>query len=522
MNTKLVYLSVVSSVGLTLAACTSGPWTAQEYGYRDYYGASSSSSSSGYYDSFVGSRRDGGASPIDAFDPACVDRDGFDGRGCFKCPPRTNEELLNACTTSRFEVFDDEARIAGHDESRPPIPDLGRTPPPFEGDAKDPIVLPPAPPCPIASKPNPVMVAGATGFPMETIAKAMGAAATIFYLEKSSCEGVASLLLGEPKLAGEIVYFDANGARNRCTLAEPQPADVGLSTLFAETCAGESGLASPVVRPRDVEDFIGPASTIMFAVPATSKERSISAEAAYRVYGLGDASKVSPWNDEDFIFRRGPSSGNQTTVALTLGLSPSSLRGRDSNGSSNMLDALRTSAKPHKTIGISSSEIVDVNRDVLKSLAYRHYDQSVAFYPDSDPASLDRRNVRDGHYFMWLPLHVLVRTSRGEPVAVDAARDAAVKRLVYVMTSRQEPPVPSVDLLGAYKRVGNVPACAMHVQRAREAAPLEPVTPVAPCDCAFEAAAPGATPSACKACDASADCPTSRPVCSFGYCEAVK
>ena len=52
------------------------------------------------------------------------------------------------------------------------------------------------------------------------------------------------------------------------------------------------------------------------------------------------------------------------------------------------------------------------------------------------------------------------------------------------MTSRREPPVKNVDLMGAYKRVGNVPACAMHVQQVREA-PLRAITPVAPCDCAF-------------------------------------
>ena len=523
--TKVLSVSIIAAGALTLVACEGGAWTSHGYGYDDYdrYGTSSSS---GDVDSSRYSRSSSsGSSAIDSFDPSCVDPSGFDGRGCFACEPTTNDELLNACTKSRFETFDNAARIAGFDpqDPRPAIPALGPTPSPFNGGSKDPSgTLPPAPACPVASKPNPIMVVGATGFPLETIAKAMGTQATIFYLEKSSCDGVASLLLGDPKISGEVVYFDANGTKNRCELAAPQTADIGLSSLFAETCAGESGLASPVTMPQDIKDFLGPASTVMFAVPATSKERAISAEAAYRVFGFGAKSNVSPWNDERFIFRRGPTSGNQTTVGLSLGLSTSAFRGRDSNGSSNMLDALRTSSSPGKTIGISSSEIVDVNRDVLKSLAYRHSNQAVAFYPDSDPAALDRRNVRDGHYFMWLPLHVMVRTDRGEPVAVGAAHDAAVKRLVYVMTSRQEPPVKSVDLMGAYKRVGNVPACAMHVQRVREAAPLEPITPVAPCDCAFEASAPGTTPAECKACDSSAECPSTRPVCSFGYCEAAR
>lgn len=527
---------IAGSVGLI--ACTSG-WSSYEDPDYVYIPSGTSSSSSGYAKS--GSKygdyasRDGGGGGGGGVRAECIEPTGFAGRGCFRCEPQTSDELLIACTDSKFEVFDDSVRVGNFnpDHPRPSIPKLDPTPPPYTTDPIDPTeTLPPAPACPVATKPNPVMVLGATGFPLETIARAMGNQATIFYQEKGSCDGVAGMLLNS-KLTGEVVYFGTDGSKNRCTLTEPQTADITLSTLFASTCAGESGLAQQVTLPANIEDFLGPANTVMFTVPATSKERAISSAAAYRVFGFGRASLVSPWTDEDFIFRRRASSGNQQTVALTLGLNPDNLRGRDSNGSSNMLNALRTSSKPASTIGISSSEIVDSNRDVVKALAYKHEIQPVAFYPDSDPASYDRKNVRDGHYFMWLPLHVLARTKAGEPVSVEnpnldptgskkAGRDAAVKRLVYVMVSRQEPPVPSVDLLGALKRTGNVPPCAMHVKRASEAAPLEPSEPAAACDCAFEAAAPGSTTAQCKPCDSSLDCPSSRPVCSFGYCEARK
>jgi hypothetical protein len=268
----------------------------------------------------------------------------------------------------------------------------------------------------------------------------------------------------------------------------------------------------------------------MFVVPATSPERAVSAEAAYRVYGFGASSGVSPWTIEGLIFRRRASSGNQQTVARTLGLPVDGLRGRDSDGSSNMLSALLTSQSPSQTIGFSSSEIVDVNRDVMKTLAYRHTGQPVAFYPDSDPSTLDRRNVRDGHYFMWMPLHVLSRTVAGDPVSVanpvldpsgtkKTARDAAVKRLVYVMVNREQAPFPSVDLFGALKRTGDVPQCAMHVQRTLEGSPLSPYTPPVSCDCAFEAALPGTTRPDCTPCRDSSQCSPSKPTCSFGFCE---
>jgi hypothetical protein len=488
----------------------------------------------GSYDGQPGRGREPAAAPGATVGPqsACIDPSGFGGRGCFSCAPTNSDELLAACTTSRFEDFDKAQRIKGFDpnDPKPTLPDLGPALPPFDpGTTTDTGPSAPAPACPIDTKPNPVMVLGATGFPMETVAKAMGTAATIFYQEKGSCDGIATIVLNQ-RLHGEVVYYDADGTKNRCMLQQDHPADLTMSALFAQTCANESGLAEPVALPADVQDFLGPVSPVMFAAPATSKERAISAEAAYKVYGFGPQSGVAPWSDEHYVFRRRASSGNQQTVALTLGLPADALRGRDSNGSSNMLAALLASTAPEKTIGISSSEIVDTNRDVMKALAYKHYKQPVAFYPDSDPANLDRRNVRDGHYFMWMPLHVLVRTSGGDPVALQndtldpngskkAARDASVKRLVFVMVSRQQAPVPSVDLFGALKRNGIVPQCAMRVRRAKEGAPLESYVPPVSCDCAFEAALPGTTRPDCKPCKESSECSSGKATCSFGFCE---
>ena len=471
--------------------------------------------------------------PAGTAPPRCIDPTGFDGRGCFRCTPTTSEELLSACTTSRFEAFDNGRRIAGFDPAipRPALPEQGPTPPPFEGSttAEPDPGQPAAPACALEGATNPVMVLGATGFPMETIAKAMGDHATIFYLEKSSCDGVAAIVLNQ-RMRGEVVTFDANGTRSRCTLQEDHPADLAVSALFAPSCANQSGLAEPVALPSQVDDLLGPINPVMFAAPATSRERAISAEAAWKVFGAGGLSGIAPWTDERYVFRRRAGSGNQLTVALSLGLSQDSLRGRDSNGSSNMLKALLTSSAPQQTIGISSAEIVDTNRDVMKTLAYQHYTQPVAFYPDSDSGALDRRNVRDGHYFLWMPLHVLVRTSAGDPVAATnaaldpggskrAERDAAVKLLSFVMVNRQQAPVRSVDLFGALKRIGNVPQCAMKVTRAKEGAPLTPFTPPVSCDCAFEAASPGNTRADCTPCKDGSECGVAKPTCSFGYCE---
>ncbi|HSO40740.1 MAG TPA: hypothetical protein VLT33_49785, partial [Labilithrix sp.] len=100
-----------------------------------------------------------------------------------------------------------------------------------------------------------------------------------------------------------------------------------------------------------------------------------------------------------------------------------------------------------------------------------------------------------------------------------ARRDAAVKLLSFVMVSRQQAPVRSVDLFGALKRTGTVPQCAMKVSRAKEGAPLVPFTPPISCDCAFEAATPGTTRPDCTPCRDASECSSSKPTCSFGYCE---
>ena len=477
-----------------------------------------------------GGSAEGGGGPFD--DGGCIDPTGFGGKGCFRCTPTSNAELLSACTKSTFETFDNLARIAGYDPTkpRPALVDAGPAYESFDAGAATPTdpdaSAPPLDPCPIAAaspptKPNPIYVLGATGFPLDVVQRAMGTAATIFYYEKGSCDGVDALVTGNTNLPSgkKVTYYDeTTGVPKECTLQEDHPADIGTSALFAETCPGKT-------LPPDVQDLLGPVNPVGLAVPATSDERVISGEAAYRVYGVVP-SGVTPWDSEEFIFRRRPSSGNQTTMALTLGIANEAMRGRDSNGSSNMLKALQRSTSPKKTIGMSSSEIVDVNRASMKWLAYQHFGQPVGFYPDSSATTFDRRNVRDGHYFIWIPLHVFVRVAAGDIVGAPGqpgpTRSAtAVKTLAQVMTSRIVPPNPSVDLLSALGKLGNIPQCAMRVTRTKEGAQLTPFEPSLSCECAYEAAVPnGNPPSECVRCTTAPDCKNpQRPSCSFGFCE---
>jgi hypothetical protein len=62
-----------------------------------------------------------------------------------------------------------------------------------------------------------------------------------------------------------------------------------------------------------------------------------------------------------------------------------------------------------------------------------------------------------------------------------------------------------------------IPQCAMRVRRVRELGPLASFAPAGSCGCAYEKLANGAT--SCTPCASAAACPTTAPVCSYGYCE---
>jgi hypothetical protein len=501
----------------------------------------------------------GGVTEGGGGDGGCLDPTGFGGRGCWRCPATTNEQFLNACTGAIFEPFDNATRIKDFDPSnpKPPLVDGGANPPRFDAGPSSVATVNDAG-CPFgdeANYPNPVLILGATGFPMETIARAMANEATVYFADRSSCFGVSTAVINKPKVDEYLVYYDKNNGYNAASCrispdltpgvpADGMNPDIALSGLFPDSCSGTrvdtDTLPQNTQLPSDWKNFLGPVNPVMFAVHPSSTQKVISAEAAYRVYGFGSGSSplaqgVVPWIDESFIFRRTGTSATQQAVARSLGMGFDSLRGVDSTGSTAMRRALQSAPadKVENTLGISTSEIVDVNRTEMKTLAYQHSGQTVGFYPDGDPGQFDRRNVRDGHYFLWIPLQIFTRVdTNGDPVAASnvflegmanrtrAQRDEATRKLVFVMANRQEAPNRQIDLFGAIKRLGDVPQCAMRVTRTKEGADLTPFTPPTSCACAFEAATPGSILPDCKACTQPSDCTgSSRTTCAFGFCE---
>ncbi len=482
----------------------------------------------------------------DASRAECWDPAGFGGHGCYKCAPTTGEELLNACAKHAFVHFDNPARITGFDPANPipPLPPAEAGPPVEAGSQPDaggpdaspgdaspgdaaPDGPPPVPRCPpLTTLKNPIVLVASTGFLLQPTLDALATTTlgevSIVWKVVGSCDGASAMIPGGPAASGEVTLLRPQKEPFQCALDTAFPADIGGGGLFWETCNPD------VPQPPDIQDVLGAVNPVSFIAPVASKESGISAEAAYRVYGFGNRSGVMPWSDEDLIFRRNARSGNQTAVALALGLPADRFVGIDSNGGSNMAKLVEQGAKINAdaTIGISSSEVVDKSREVVKMLAYQHMNQRVGFFWDSDPAAFDRRAVRDGHYFFWVAIHVFARVSSSQIVGGNPSLDAVRPRtllgdMVNYLTIRR--PLPGVNIFKELKDprggAAAIPQCAMRVTRKKDSGMLEPFTPPRSCGCAFESAPPGTAPPECKKCEQSGECPKDRPVCSFEYCE---
>jgi hypothetical protein len=339
---------------------------------------------------------------------------------------------------------------------------------------------------------------------------------TVIWVGNSSCDSLGAILDGTP-LTGSATYWDpsssASNGEETCTLPALEGgsvvADIGVTDVFASTCT-----PLPNGLPSDVGDFLGPVQTMAFVVPKASTERSISATAAYFVYGFGGASGVAPWTNATNILRMSDASGTQRIIGTGINVPAAKWKGTNVGYSSVMISditAASTGSAP-STIGVlATSNITSTLATQMNVLAYKHYGQSCAYYPDSSASSHDKRNVRDGHYALWGPVHIFSKlNSGGYPINSNA------KRIINYLTGATPPP-GGLDMIQVAATSNLIPSCAMKVKRDNEMGPLTSVTPANPCGCDFEYEATGTT--ACTPCGGPSDCPPSAPVCSFGYCE---
>ena len=157
----------------------------------------------------------------------------------------------------------------------------------------------------------------------------------------------------------------------------------------------------------------------------------------------------------------------------------------------------------------------------LQSLPFRAYGQNFAWYPDSTQTANDRQNVRDGHYQLTGPVH-LVAAGTG-----NTATDPGAQAFINVINGTTD--LPGTDIVAVSASVFTTPDCAMLVSRTGDGVGALGYTPPNFCGCAFEhdvSATTSLVPYACVACACTtgtacpATCPIAQPICNYGYCEA--
>jgi hypothetical protein len=335
----------------------------------------------------------------------------------------------------------------------------------------------------------------------------------VFYYPPGSCTGTNAYLNGDDLTGKSVNHYDAMGALTTCTLPAGTKADMGVSDVFTEVCTG-------MPRTADVIDVQGPIQSMLFVVPGMSTQKAIVAEEGYFVFGFGTAGymgmPVMPWADQTKFAIRNSGSGTQQMISRAIGLTADQMKGMDAGGSGAVLTALTTAnASPDTAgpaIGILSSDVYDVNRDKLKSLAFQAFKQKHAYYADSSSTSTDKRNVRDGHYNIWGPIHLIAKVTGGK-----TAKTQVQDFIDYFSLKK---PLPGVNMIDVITKAHVIPSCAMKVQRTVEMGPMSPYTPPAgtACGCYFEEQLKAGS-SMCTPCTDNTACAASGKTCSNGFCE---
>jgi hypothetical protein len=272
----------------------------------------------------------------------------------------------------------------------------------------------------------------------------------------------------------------------------------------------------PEGLPASVQDNFGPVQAMGFVVPTASSQHSISALAAYFIFGLGaSAGNVAPWTDPTAVFKRNQTSGTSLLIGSNISLPAIKWKNTDPQFSSQMItDLTNAGANAEKTLGVlAKTDITDTLSLQLRMLAFKQTGQSCAYYPDQSETSKDKQNVRDGHYALWGPTHFYVKVNANGNIV-----NPNVARVIGILTGTSTAP-GGLDLIQVDEVNNLVPSCAMKVKRTTEGGAMSPQSPPNSCGCYYDQLSTGK--NTCTPCTSTASCPTSAPVCSFGFCEAT-
>ena len=375
---------------------------------------------------------------------------------------------------------------------------------------------------------------------------------TLLYQQVDACSAVPTVAVGgnisqrgaphhytlAPTAKNPDAYKDDTCSLNQGTLIS---ADVGLADVYFSSCPNydTTTLRDPTINAVNPTaagiDFLGPIQAMVFITSQSNfSSQYLLLEEAQAILACGTGAKIYPYVDSAQLYLYDHENGFTNGVPLMtyncLNLPTNYYPlSRDlatfvlpSNGQPELqvINNILSSINPKAAFGFVSGENYDEHRDMLKSLALVGPGQGAgnkAFLPDSDATHTDRRNVRDGHYVVQGPLHMIARVG-----ADNVPTSPMAQRFINWMQGKPgmsgAAPLP-FNILDIFAETGVVPQCAMKVIRTSECGPFKPYKDPAPCGCYFESKATGvATPSGCAPCSSTADCTGGR-ICSFGFCE---
>jgi hypothetical protein len=256
---------------------------------------------------------------------------------------------------------------------------------------------------------------------------------------------------------------------------------------------------------------------MLFVVPeANVTSTALSWQQAAAIYGCGATGGQSPFIDEGAIQQRSGTSGTQTMIGAAIDVPPSAFKGKTNSSSSALVSSLLGVTTPQAAIGILAADAYDPLRARLNSLAFKGKNQTKAYYADSDANSVDKKNVRDGHYMIQGPLHFFSTLTNGAP-------STPAKQILDWITGAV-PIDPSdtnnTDYITTVAGAGDVPQCAMKVKNSSDGGKFSHFTPSVACNCFFDKVVNklSTAPAGCVACTSDSGC-TGGKRCQTGYCE---
>jgi ABC-type phosphate transport system substrate-binding protein len=377
---------------------------------------------------------------------------------------------------------------------------------------------------------------------LQSLAKSFAAAQVnigIAYVQGiGSCVGLSDMLSLNKEKAGPV-YIKPDGTTTPCGLTDTvagQTIDVAVSDVFPATCTATNN--TPPVGS-GFKEFLGPIQVMTMVTRKESTESSISADAAYTVFGFGGQTyPVAPWTDSTQMYIRGSGSGTINMIGTAIGLAATKwlvgtqYDAQRKGGSGAVLSALQTSSTANASIGILAADFADRFRNpaapsdggaappAIKILAYKHTGQSCGYLPDSDSTHFDKINVRQGRYAIWGPVHLVAAVDgTGTPTNPNVATIIQYLSSVGRTPDQTLTAAQKQSMIDAQADAFTIPWCAMQVERSGEISTPTAFAPTEPCGCYYESHKTSIV-STCTACTDNTGCSGTTPVCRYGYCEA--